>query len=207
MSANKNCLENKECPGCGYSGEVLVNARSWVSLKDDGTDPFADSLGMRGDVEYGGHAEAACPSCGHEGRLGEWDIEEGPPPADAGLPVKIYFESGSHAEFAGILPDGVYSRAAELLDGLAEESRMIVTTSVCESPEDLLEIAALLAGRPVNPSTQQDLFFVMQGIGINAVCCAECGETIFHGVGHTGTIECHNCGLEDDISCFSDLYD
>lgn len=72
--ANKNCLEGKACPKCGYADEVLVYASQWVSLTDDGTDSMADSVkGIAGD-NYDGDSGARCPQCGKTGVFDEWDV-------------------------------------------------------------------------------------------------------------------------------------
>jgi Zn ribbon nucleic-acid-binding protein len=70
--SNINCLKGMRCPSCKNQDEILVRARMWVSLNDDGTDPYADSTSMCGDVDYDNDADARCPECGHEGALREW---------------------------------------------------------------------------------------------------------------------------------------
>ena len=72
MAKNKNCLEGLRCPSCGHDEEIVVNVTMWVSLRDDGTDPYADSTKMCGDVEYGDGSPARCPKCGHFGLLNKW---------------------------------------------------------------------------------------------------------------------------------------
>ena len=81
---NTNCLVGMRCPKCGCEDEILVRAEMWVSLQDDGTDPFSDSLKMLGDVAYDGDSDAACPECGHEGKLGEWERERMTPSRKTG---------------------------------------------------------------------------------------------------------------------------
>jgi len=73
---NVNCLENKRCPECGYDGEILVFASMWVSLTDDGTDPYADSTRNMGGVEWENKSAAHCPSCGHAGILADWEAQD-----------------------------------------------------------------------------------------------------------------------------------
>lgn len=73
---NENCLKGKRCPGCGYEDEVNVYASMWVSVKDDGTDPFADSVDNHGGTDFDENSDAECPECGHEGKFGEWDTPE-----------------------------------------------------------------------------------------------------------------------------------
>ena len=151
--ANINCLEGKKCPACGHEDELLVVAKQWVSLTDDGTDPFADSLDMKTEVDYNGDSPAECPVCGFAGKLGMWERTEGegdPAPEGRDMLVRIYFESDAHAEFVGVLPDGVYTRIAPALDRAAEEMRMRVTTSACETPGDMRDLAAELTGRPAD---------------------------------------------------------
>jgi len=69
---NINCLAGMRCPKCKHADEVLVLAKMWVSLTDDGTDPYADSTKACGDVDYGDASEAKCPECGHEGLMCDW---------------------------------------------------------------------------------------------------------------------------------------
>ena len=71
---NTNCLENLACPKCGQADELLVNVSIWTSLRDDGTDHYANSTKLRGDVEYDETALAACPGCGFEGTLKDFEI-------------------------------------------------------------------------------------------------------------------------------------
>jgi len=72
---NTNCLEGKRCPKCGHEDEILVYASMWVSLQDDGTDPFADSTKHCRGVEYDDYSGARCPKCGYEGTLDKWEID------------------------------------------------------------------------------------------------------------------------------------
>jgi hypothetical protein len=60
---NTNCLEGKRCPKCKQEDEILILTPMWISLKDDGTDPFADSLDNKGDTDYNDHCCAECPEC------------------------------------------------------------------------------------------------------------------------------------------------
>ena len=71
---NINCLEGKKCPKCGHEEEIVVCVSMWVSLRDDGTDPFADSTKHCVDVEYDDDSDARCPECDHCGKLKEWDV-------------------------------------------------------------------------------------------------------------------------------------
>lgn len=66
---NTNCLEDKRCPECKQEEEILLFTPIWISLKDEGTDPFADSLKGLGDTEFDNSTTARCPSCGFEGTL------------------------------------------------------------------------------------------------------------------------------------------
>jgi hypothetical protein len=70
---NTNCLEGMSCPVCGQEEEILVRARMWVSLRDDGTDAYADSLDMRGEVEYDDESDAACTACRFEATLAAFE--------------------------------------------------------------------------------------------------------------------------------------
>lgn len=62
------------CPKCGHEDEIIVYASMWVSLTDDGTDPFADSTNDRDGVEYDDDSAAECPECEHAGKLKEWKV-------------------------------------------------------------------------------------------------------------------------------------
>jgi rubrerythrin len=73
---NVNCLENMRCPKCGEEDEILVYASMWVSLTDDGTDPYADSTRNMGGVEWEDKSPAHCPSCGHDGILANWEVQD-----------------------------------------------------------------------------------------------------------------------------------
>jgi len=73
---NVNCLENMRCPKCGEEDEILVYASMWVSLTDEGTDPYADSVRNMGGVEWENKSEARCPSCGHAGILANWEARD-----------------------------------------------------------------------------------------------------------------------------------
>ena len=72
--SNSNCLEGNACPQCGHDQEVLINACMWVSVVDDGTDPYADSVDNLGGVEYDDNSDAICPRCGYNGKLAEWTV-------------------------------------------------------------------------------------------------------------------------------------
>jgi len=69
---NSNCLEGKKCPGCGHEDEILVYASMWVSVRDEGCDPFAESTEDCDGLDYDEHSRARCPACRHEGRLADW---------------------------------------------------------------------------------------------------------------------------------------
>lgn len=69
---NVNCMKGMACPACGCSDEVLVRALMWVSLTDDGTDPYADSIRHAGDVDWTDDSLARCPDCGHAGHIVAW---------------------------------------------------------------------------------------------------------------------------------------
>jgi ribosomal protein S27AE len=76
-TVNVNCLENKRCPKCGEEDEIVVFASMWVSLTDDGTDPFADSTRNMGGVEWEDKSPAHCPSCGYDGIMANWGAPAG----------------------------------------------------------------------------------------------------------------------------------
>jgi len=69
--ANVNCLEGMRCPKCKHDDEVLVQATIWTSLKDDGTDHYADSI-RDASVDYDDDSSACCPMCGYFGKLQDW---------------------------------------------------------------------------------------------------------------------------------------
>jgi len=70
---NTNCLEHKRCPKCGHGDEIVVKVAMWVSLADNGTDPYADSTKHCGEVDYDDRSPARCPECGFEGILFNWE--------------------------------------------------------------------------------------------------------------------------------------
>jgi len=72
MCKNTNCMENKRCPKCGQEDELVVYAGMWVALRDDGTDPFADSTRHMGGVDYAHSSPTVCPACGYTGILNTW---------------------------------------------------------------------------------------------------------------------------------------
>ena len=73
---NTNCLEGKRCPKCKQEDEMVILALTWVSLKDDGTDPFSDSLRHLGDTDYNEKTVARCPECGFEGTIADFIIRK-----------------------------------------------------------------------------------------------------------------------------------
>ena len=70
---NKNCLDGFRCPRCGQQDELFIETTAWVSLRDDGSDADAVSLGALGlgGCGYEPDSPAMCPVC----RLGEGDPE------------------------------------------------------------------------------------------------------------------------------------
>jgi len=73
---NTNCLEGKRCPKCKQESEILIFTRTWVSLTDDGTDPLADSLKNKSDVDYSEHELAECPECHFAGRVSDFCVKK-----------------------------------------------------------------------------------------------------------------------------------
>ena len=69
--ANVNCLEGMRCPKCKHADEVLVRVAIWTSLRDDGTDHNADSIGDA-SVDYDDDSSARCPMCDYFGKLQDW---------------------------------------------------------------------------------------------------------------------------------------
>lgn len=72
---NVNCLEGLRCPECENEAELVVCARVWVSLTDDGTDPYADSTKNCGGTDYDDDSDARCPDCGYTGKLKDFKIK------------------------------------------------------------------------------------------------------------------------------------
>jgi len=76
---NTNCLEGKVCPKCGNESKLLVEAKAFVAVTDDGTDfddPDALEAGCGNSAEYGDDSLAVCPECGFRGRLLEFEPED-----------------------------------------------------------------------------------------------------------------------------------
>jgi len=123
MSKNVNCLEGMRCPQCEHDDEVVVHARMWVALTDDGTDPYADSTDMGTGTEYGDRSAARCPECGHEGRLGEWYIDR---------------VAGDFME-AGLALEIVHSAAVQLRDRHGEIASPASTPHEFDTALDVVE--------------------------------------------------------------------
>lgn len=66
---NTNCLEGLQCPKCKQEDELLVQVREWVSLSDDGTDPYADSVDNMGGPEWEDTSPTICPECKFTGPM------------------------------------------------------------------------------------------------------------------------------------------
>ena len=73
---NTNCLMGYACPKCGNDDELLIRGTMWMSLTDQGTDPYTDATKMCGDVEYSGLSETRCPKCDFMGTLDDFRIKE-----------------------------------------------------------------------------------------------------------------------------------
>jgi hypothetical protein len=61
---NTNSLAGVICPNpkCFQRDRFCIEATSWFTVMDDGTDEF-------GDVEYGDRSHCRCANCGHTGTL------------------------------------------------------------------------------------------------------------------------------------------
>ena len=70
---NENCLEGKACPRCGQEDDIHLLVLTWMSLNDDGTDFYADSLKWMPEAEYDKDTHARCPYCGFAGKLEDFD--------------------------------------------------------------------------------------------------------------------------------------
>ena len=73
---NKNCMENMLCPKCGNENELVVQASMWVSLMDDGTDPFADATRHCGEVDWDSDSPCFCPECNWRGIVNDFICTE-----------------------------------------------------------------------------------------------------------------------------------
>jgi hypothetical protein len=72
---NTNCLEHTACPQCGNDSALKIAAKTLAHVTDDGAETF-------GDLEWDDQSFAACPTCGKEGKLGEFrrsSPEDAPP--------------------------------------------------------------------------------------------------------------------------------
>lgn len=68
---NSNCLDGMCCPDCGNEDELLIAATMFVSVKDDGTDPYASSVGDYSQ-DWDDTSTCRCPECNHVGTVGEF---------------------------------------------------------------------------------------------------------------------------------------
>lgn len=67
MSENTNALEGKRCPKCGNEDELVVGARIWAVVRDDGIEDYRDP-------DWEGDAPASCPQCGFSGVWSDFDV-------------------------------------------------------------------------------------------------------------------------------------
>jgi hypothetical protein len=65
--ANTNCLEGKACPKCGQEDRLMITGLTTFEVTDDGT-------GDHGDVEWDDDSPCSCPSCGHAGKLKDFEV-------------------------------------------------------------------------------------------------------------------------------------
>lgn len=68
---NTNCLDGMCCPDCGNEDELLIAATMLVSVKDDGTDPYARSV-RDYSQDWDDNSACECPECQHVGTVGEF---------------------------------------------------------------------------------------------------------------------------------------
>lgn len=73
---NHNCLADMICPECGNENELIVEAKTFVSLTDDGTDAHADSLRHFEGPEWGENSVAVCPQCDFSSTVGDFTYSE-----------------------------------------------------------------------------------------------------------------------------------
>lgn len=71
VNPNVNFLEGKCCPECGSYGPFEVEVSMRVMLYDDGSGDAED-----GAIEYDDDSPAMCYHCRHEGRFGDFGVEE-----------------------------------------------------------------------------------------------------------------------------------
>lgn len=75
MSEDLDNAFDMKCPKCGDSGQIDVAATVWVRLSCDGTDADAAE---NGDHEWGDDADAVCHSCGHSGKVRDFEVDNQP---------------------------------------------------------------------------------------------------------------------------------
>ncbi len=60
------------CPECGGQHDIIIQARIWVLLTDDGTDVDAPDDGSH---EWDGNSLVGCEECGFEGTVDQLKSE------------------------------------------------------------------------------------------------------------------------------------
>jgi hypothetical protein len=79
---NTNCLEHTACPQCGNDAALKIAAKTLAHVTDDGAETF-------GDLEWDDQSFAACPTCGREGKLGEFRLPSSEE-AQPGIPLTTF---------------------------------------------------------------------------------------------------------------------
>lgn len=68
---NSNCLDGMCCPDCGNEDELLIAATMFVSVRDDGTDPYVGTFEDHSQ-DWDDNSACKCPECQHVGTVGEF---------------------------------------------------------------------------------------------------------------------------------------
>jgi hypothetical protein len=68
------------CPNCGAEDCIDIQARLWVHVTDDGTDPDASD---NGNHEWTQDSPALCTACGYCWRVRDFEPESNPGSANS----------------------------------------------------------------------------------------------------------------------------
>ena len=69
---NTNCLQDIQCPKCGYRDRFFISATITADVTDDGSE-IADN---RGDFEWDDNSPIECHACGATGTVGEFTVRQ-----------------------------------------------------------------------------------------------------------------------------------
>ncbi len=121
---NTNCLAGIKCPSCGSEGPVEVEATSWFTLEDDGTDDF-------GDVIYDERSPMRCSACGHLATTAEFQGLPKP------MPPRFLVLLDENGDVANVL-------LAPLDDGVMPVKALVVSEQIDDpdhyEPGDLYDL-------------------------------------------------------------------